>query len=207
MATGDSSSYIMLVVELVAGVVVGVFLGFLVLFLPPSKGTNSISVKPFFITILLICIAFVLGASRLDARGAGPLSCLIFAVIIGRKDSKTSEVMESWFKQLWLLLMPFLFGLIGYEVDIVVVMNTRALLCVLVIAIGLVFRVVASYLCTFGTELNWKEMLFVAIAWSPKATVQAAIGSVPLDYVMYVQYFFYLNNSNFGSYSKHKLQS
>ena len=186
MATGNATSYIMLLVELIGGVALGVFLGLLIYIFPPLKSQNTISSKKFFITILLICVVFVLGASRLDARGAGPLSCLIFAVIVGRKNPAVSEVMESWFKQLWQLLMPFLFGLIGYEVDLLVVMNIRALLCVLVITVGLIFRVAASFLCTFGSNLNWREMLFVAVAWSPKATVQAAIGSVPLDYIKWV---------------------
>ncbi len=178
----------MLGVELVVGVLAGLLLGAILYLFPPlKKPPDEISQKRIFIVILFLSIFFVLGAARLDARGAGPLSALLFAVVIGRKNAELSASLEVWFKQLWLLLMPFLFGLIGYEVDVTVVLNLRALLCVCIIFVGLIFRVIASYFSCLGSGLDWKERLFVAIAWSPKATVQAAIGSVPLETVQYVE--------------------
>ena len=54
---------------------------------------------------------------------------------------------------------------------------------VLVILCGLVFRWIATYFATFGDKFNRKERLFMAFAWMPKATVQAAIGGVVLDTV------------------------
>lgn len=52
---------------------------------------------------------------------------------------------------------------------------------VAVLCIGLAFRMVASFLAVFRLGLNYKEMLFIPLAWLPKATVQAAIGSIALD--------------------------
>jgi NhaP-type Na+/H+ or K+/H+ antiporter len=51
-----------------------------------------------------------------------------------------------------------------------------------IIAFGLIFRSIGTYLSVLGTNLNFKERLFCVISYTPKATVQAAIGAVPLSY-------------------------
>ena len=58
---------------------------------------------------------------------------------------------------------------------------TAGIAAVGMIFIGLLFRSVGVWICVLGTELNWKERFFCVIAYLPKATVQAAIGSVPLS--------------------------
>ncbi|XP_035227498.1 sodium/hydrogen exchanger 9B2-like, partial [Stegodyphus dumicola] len=55
---------------------------------------------------------------------------------------------------------------------------------ILALCIGLLFRIATAALVTFGADLNIKEKFFVAFAWLPKATVQAAIGPQALDYVL-----------------------
>ena len=72
-----------------------------------------------------------------------------------------------------------LFVLVGAAVDIRYTMQA-GIAAVLMIFVGLMFRAVGVSLCMLGTKLNKKERLFCVIAYLPKATVQAAIGSVPL---------------------------
>ena len=72
-----------------------------------------------------------------------------------------------------------LFVLVGAAVDIRYTMES-ALAAVLMIFTALIFRTIGVLICLAGTALNWKERLFCVIAYLPKATVQAAIGSVPM---------------------------
>lgn len=72
-----------------------------------------------------------------------------------------------------------LFVLVGAAVDIRYTMQA-GIAAVLMIFVGLMFRTAGVSLCMLGTKLNKKERLFCVIAYLPKATVQAAIGSVPL---------------------------
>ncbi|CAL8104569.1 unnamed protein product [Calicophoron daubneyi] len=82
---------------------------------------------------------------------------------------------------LWWIVQPVLFSLIGYEVDFTRLRGTatgNGMLCSL---IGWVFRFLATIAAVLPSNLNMRERLFVACAWLPKATVQAAIGPVALD--------------------------
>ena len=84
------------------------------------------------------------------------------------------------FGKLWIAAEVLLFVLVGAAVDIRYTMEA-GLSAVLMIFLALVFRAVGVVLCMAGTQLNLKERLFCVIAYLPKATVQAAIGSVPLS--------------------------
>ena len=84
------------------------------------------------------------------------------------------------FGKLWLAAEVVLFVLVGAAVDIRYTMEA-GLAAVGMILLALVFRSVGVALCLLGTELGKKERLFCMIAYLPKATVQAAIGSVPLS--------------------------
>ena len=83
------------------------------------------------------------------------------------------------FGKLWLAAEVILFVLVGAAVDIRYTLKA-GLPALLMILTALVFRAAGVLLCTVKTNLTWKERLFCVIAYLPKATVQAAIGSVPL---------------------------
>lgn len=83
------------------------------------------------------------------------------------------------FGKLWLATEVILFVLVGAAVDIRYTLKA-GLPALLMILAALVFRAAGVLLCTVKTDLTWKERLFCVIAYLPKATVQAAIGSVPL---------------------------
>ena len=72
-----------------------------------------------------------------------------------------------------------LFVLVGAAVDIRYTLSA-GIAAVLMIIVALVFRSIGVAICLLGTSMNWKERIFCMIAYLPKATVQAAIGSVPL---------------------------
>lgn len=87
--------------------------------------------------------------------------------------------LSSKFGKLWLAAEIMLFVLVGAAVDIRYTLSAGAG-AVLMIFLGLVFRSAGVLICLIGTKLNFKERLFCIISYLPKATVQAAIGSVPL---------------------------
>ena len=75
---------------------------------------------------------------------------------------------------------PLLFGVIGLSLDFNLIQGT-VLTSFLIVSIGLIFRLVAAFLVTRGSNgFTFNERVFIAIAWIPKATVQAAMCSVPL---------------------------
>lgn len=90
-----------------------------------------------------------------------------------------SKRLSEKFGKLWIAAEVMLFVLVGVAVDIRYTLSAGAA-AALMIAIALVFRAAGVCLCLSGTKLNRRERLFGVIAYLPKATVQAAIGSVPL---------------------------
>lgn len=90
-----------------------------------------------------------------------------------------SKRLSEKFGKLWLAAEVMLFVLVGAAVDIRYTLDA-GLAAVAMILLALVFRGLGVCLCPLGTPLNRKERLFCVIAYLPKATVQAAIGSVPL---------------------------
>ena len=90
-----------------------------------------------------------------------------------------SKRLSEKFGKLWIAAEVILFVLVGAAVDIRYMAKAGAM-ALLMIGAALLFRAVGVCICMLGTKLTWKERVFCIIAYLPKATVQAAIGSVPL---------------------------
>lgn len=111
---------------------------------------------------------------------SGLLAVVSMACMIKIKSAPiVSKRLSEKFGKLWVAAEVMLFVLVGAAVDIRYTLGAGAA-AVLMIAIALRFRAVGVCLCLAGTKLNRRERLFGIIAYLPKATVQAAIGSVPL---------------------------
>lgn len=86
---------------------------------------------------------------------------------------------------LWQFFEPISFGLSGMAVDFDLLQDQSLVLWgSLVIVIGLIFRIASSIIVTRFVDFNLKEMVFIAVAGTPKATVQGALGPMPLDYAL-----------------------
>ncbi|XP_059027821.1 sodium/hydrogen exchanger 9B2 isoform X2 [Mustela lutreola] len=81
----------------------------------------------------------------------------------------------------WYIFQPLLFGLIGAEVSIASLRPETVGLCVAILGIAVLIRILTTFLMVCFAGFNIKEKIFISFAWLPKATVQAAIGSVALD--------------------------
>lgn len=111
---------------------------------------------------------------------SGLLAVVSMACVLKAKSTAfVSKRLSEKFGKLWLAAEVILFVLVGAAVDIRYTLEA-GLSAVLMIFVALLFRTVGVLLCTFKTTLTAKERAFCVIAYLPKATVQAAIGSVPL---------------------------
>jgi hypothetical protein len=163
--------------EIVAGVILGIVVGVVLRF------DFFARIKAVWKAVLCVCVAtalvFSLGLANLS--GLGLLATISFASIGGTKwGTEEAEHVEDYVSVLWKYVQVPLFGLIGAAIYVGDLKGSDVGLGLLVIMIGLVFRLPAACASMYGTNLNNKEKLFVGIAWMPKATVQAALGGVVL---------------------------
>lgn len=134
--------------------------------------------------ILILGMSFFLMSVETWLKGkisvSGLLAVVSMAAVIRIKCVPgVSKRLSEKFGKLWIAAEVILFVLVGAAVDIRYTMQA-GIAAVLMIFVGLMFRAAGVSLCMLGTKLNKKERLFCVIAYLPKATVQAAIGSVPL---------------------------
>lgn len=111
---------------------------------------------------------------------AGLLGVMTIGFIILEKMPHVGKRLSLKLNKIWVFAEILLFVLVGAEVNVGVALNAGAM-GIVVILIGLVGRSLGVLISTMGTNLNWKERVFCVIAYIPKATVQAAIGAVPLS--------------------------
>lgn len=135
--------------------------------------------------ILILGIAFLLIAVENWLKGRVPVSGLLAVVSMAcvlhlKSTSFVSRRLSEKFGKLWLAAEVILFVLVGAAVDIRYTLEAGPM-AVAMILLALMFRMLGVLLCVLGTPLTRRERLFCAIAYLPKATVQAAIGSVPLS--------------------------
>ena len=134
--------------------------------------------------IIILGFSFLLMAVENFLEGivsvSGLLAVVSMAAVINAKATPiVSRRLSEKFGKLWLASEVILFVLVGAAVDIRYTLGA-GLSALLMIVLALVFRSVGVYICLLKTKLNTKERLFSTIAYIPKATVQAAIGSVPM---------------------------
>ena len=179
-----AADFLNIPVSVVLGIAVGAAAGYaLSRFFEAAFARNHMvcgSVK----VIIVLSVSFLLVALETVLKGRIALSGLLavtsMACMLARKT--TGEVrarLSEKFGKLWIAAELILFVLVGAAVDIQYVSET-GLAAVLMVFAALIFRAAGVVLCLAGTKLSRRERLFCVIAYLPKATVQAAIGSVPL---------------------------
>ena len=111
---------------------------------------------------------------------SGLLAVMSLGIVLQKMRGQTAVRLSGKFSKLWVGAELLLFALVGAAVDISYA-EKAGILAVVVLLGALLFRMAGVFLCLLGTPLNKKERLFCMIAYTPKATVQAAIGSLPLS--------------------------
>ena len=180
MAQGGSakaSDFVQIPISIVFGVVLGAAAGY--------AYTCAHCVRNSMKVILVLGLSFLLMAVETWLKGivsvSGLLAVVSMACMLKAKCvPEVSKRLSEKFGKLWLAAEVVLFVLVGAAVDIRYTASAGAS-ALLMIGIALLFRAAGVFLCMARTQLNKKERLFCVIAYLPKATVQAAIGSVPLS--------------------------
>lgn len=133
--------------------------------------------------LLFLCAAFFLVAFEDTFGEKVPFSALIAVMSIGIAVQKiqpmAAERLSARFNKLWVAAEIFLFVLVGACVNLPYAAKA-GISTVILILLVLLFRMAGVFVCLIKTNLNLKERLFCMLAYTPKATVQAAIGGIPL---------------------------
>ncbi|MBE9488305.1 MAG: cation:proton antiporter [Bacteroidetes bacterium] len=181
IATGDNFSA-MSIINIPFAVVNGIILGLLAGW-TLSKWFKKFHMRDSTKVIIILSISFLFVALEHSLKGTFPLSGLLAVMCMGSGILKFHDILASRLSQkfgkLWVAAEIILFVLVGATVDINFAIEA-GLPALGVIFMGLLFRMAGVYFSLLGTPLKAKERLFCAIAYLPKATVQAAIASIPL---------------------------
>ena len=171
-------------VSIILGIALGAIVGYLLAGFFETAYAHKHCIRNSMKVIIVLGFAFLLISIENWADGIVAISGLLAVVSMScvlkmKSTSFVSKRLSEKFGKLWLAAEVILFVLVGSAVDVRYTMEA-GLSAMLLIAIALLFRTCGVLLCTIKTDLTWKERLFCVVAYLPKATVQAAIGSVPL---------------------------
>lgn len=188
MAQGNGisvRSFIDVPVSIVLGIALGALVGILLAFIFDLFYRHNHKIRNSLKVILILATSFLLMAIEgwLEPWIAvsGLLAVMSMACFIQKKSSaEVASRLSQKYGKLWLAAEVILFVMVGAAVDVRYTLDA-GLGAVIAIFIALGFRSVGVVLCLIGTKLNAKERLYCVISYLPKATVQAAIGSVPLS--------------------------
>ncbi len=187
MAQGGSvnlAEFVGIPVSICTGILLGLAVGWLLCRFFDLAWNRGLPVRGSMKVLIVLGISFLLVAAEDWLEGILPLSGLLAvmamacALRLWGVSSVTDRLSEK-FGKLWIAAEVLLFVLVGAAVDIRYTLQAGAT-AVVMILVALCVRAVGVLLALAGTRLDWKERLFCVIAYLPKATVQAAIGSVPL---------------------------
>jgi NhaP-type Na+/H+ or K+/H+ antiporter len=174
----SAGSFVKVPVSILIGILVGIIYGFVI-----SYFFKNIHIRDSLKVIILIGIAFVFVSAEQSLKGIFPFSGLIAVMssgmMINKKRREAAERLSSKFSKLWVATEIVLFVLVGASVDIKYALNAGISALIVIFGV-LLFRMTGVFCCMLKTKLTIKERLFCMIAYIPKATVQAAIGGVPL---------------------------
>lgn len=180
----DIMDFVNIPVSIILGVVFGAIAGYILSLFFETAYAHKHYVRNSMKVIIILGVSFLLMAAETWLDGtvsvSGLLAVVSMACVIKIKSvTFVSNRLSEKFGKLWLAAEVILFVLVGAAVDIRYTMNA-GISALLMIVIALSFRSIGVSLCLLKTALTWKERIFCIIAYLPKATVQAAIGSVPL---------------------------
>mgnify|MGYP002644974343 CR=1 FL=1 len=187
MAQGGSAhimDFINIPISIVLGIILGAAVGYILSLFFETAYAHKHCVRNSMKVIIVLGVSFMLMAIETWLNGiisvSGLLAVVSMACVIKVKSiTFVSKRLSEKFGKLWLAAEVILFVLVGAAVDIRYTLSA-GLAAVLMIFIGLIFRSIGVAICLLGTSITWKERIFCMTAYLPKATVQAAIGSVPL---------------------------
>ena len=172
-------SFIRIPVSIILGILIGMAAGTIL-----AIYFKKIHIRDTVKVIILLCISFLLVTAEDRFSDIIPFASLIAVMCIGialQRNRKEAAVRLSVkFNKLWVCAEVILFVLVGATVNISYAISAGISAVMLIFGV-LLFRMAGVFVCMIKTKLNMRERLFCVISYMPKATVQAAIGGVPLS--------------------------
>jgi NhaP-type Na+/H+ or K+/H+ antiporter len=166
-------------ISIILGIVIGLLSG-LALAYSFTRFHMRDTKKVLYILGIAILLTAIEGWLKDKVEIASLLGVMTLGFILLEKKPVVARRLSQKFNKIWVLAEVFLFVLVGAQVNVSVALNA-GLMGALIVLIGLLGRSLGVLIATMGAGLNWKERLFCTIAYTPKATVQAAIGAIPLS--------------------------
>lgn len=180
-STGELSaiSFLQIPVSIILGIAAGILVGSLLIrFFRRFHMRDSVKL------LIILSFSFLLIELQNRLEGIIPISGLLAIMSLGIVMKKNYPVLaqrlSGKYNKLWVAAEVFLFVLVGATVDLRYAVSAGMNAILLVLA-ALLFRMLGVALSLIKTDLNHKERLFCMLAYLPKATVQAAIGAIPLS--------------------------
>lgn len=171
-------SFVNIPISVLFGAAAGAFIGILLAYY-----FKKVHIRDTSKVIIILCISFIVVTFEDKFAEVIPFASLISIMTMGiamqKKREAAAKRLSVKFNKLWIAAEIVLFVLVGATVDIKYAISAGGVAIVLILGV-LIFRMMGVFLCLLKTKLTMKERLFCMVAYMPKATVQAAIGGVPL---------------------------
>ena len=180
MIQGDTLSilsFINIPISIILGIIIGLTISTIII-----KFFTLVKIEDTAKVLIVLSISFVLSFIEDSLNTSITFSSLIAIMFIGiglQKDYDLALNLSSKYNKLWIGAEIFLFVLVGASVNINYLAHVGSSAFVLIL-IALVFRMLGVFVCLLKTDFNKNERIFTMLAYTPKATVQAAIGGIPL---------------------------
>lgn len=172
------SSFAQIPISIVMGVLVGVLIATVLI-----KIFKKVHLRDSIKVIIILSVSFLLIELQNSLESIIPMSGLLaimsMGILIKSKYEMLAVRLSNKYNKLWLAAEIVLFVLVGATVNVQYAI-TAGIPVVIVILFALMIRMIGVFVCLIKTKLSKKERLFCMIAYTPKATVQAAIGGMPL---------------------------
>lgn len=172
-------SFINIPVSIILGILIGLIIGYLF-----ARYFEKMHIRDTIKVALILSVSFLLVTAEDALNTPITFSALIAIMFIGvalsRYRKEVSLRISQKYNKLWVVAEVFLFVLVGATVNIGYLSNV-GLKAVILIICAIMFRMAGVYVSLLGTKLDSKERMFTMMAYTPKATVQAAIGGIPLS--------------------------
>ncbi|NLJ89996.1 MAG: sodium:proton antiporter [Clostridiales bacterium] len=166
-------------ISIILGIMAGIIIGFVLIIILKKyhiQDTNKL--------LLILGVSILLNQLETLLKTKLQIATLIGVMTIGfvliEKLPDVGKRLSNKFNKVWIFAEILLFVLVGAQVDMNVALNAGGI-GILILIIGLMGRSLGVIISLIGTDYNWKERFFCLIAYIPKATVQAAMGAVPLS--------------------------
>lgn len=166
-------------ISILLGVMAGVILGFVLIQIFKRYHIRDTK-KVLLILGVSILLNQVESILKTRLQIASLLGVMTIGFVIIEKLPDVGERLSNKFNKIWVFAEILLFVLVGAQVDVNIALKAGGVGIILIV-IGLIGRSIGVIISLLGTDYNWKERLFCVIAYIPKATVQAAMGAVPLS--------------------------